>query len=421
MKIKSIKKILKVFHSMQFAIALLIVICLVCTLVSFIPQGNTPTYYQKNYSPLVATLIMFCQLDKAFTSWWFGSLVILLCFNLVLCNIIRFPHIYKQFRKPFEPETIALNDQFFLGEIPLDQKDSFFSKLKCKKILQKENYMYAEKNKISVWGAWLCHCGMLILIVGFMYGTLYSIESIVYGVQGMTLDVAKTPLKITIDKFDIQLRSDFTVNQYISDLTVENTETNVTTSGQSMVNHPLDIFGYTIYQNSTGWANDVKVWYKDELVQHKTVYMGDTFELDDIPITFAFFKFFPDFYDDGHDHGPTSKTPLLINPKTQFAVYYEQKMLDMNYVGMDEDITLDNYKVQLSNPQQYTLLQVRKDPSILVTAFGSFLVIFSLFIAFYFNLTQCVLVIGTDYARIYGRCAKHKKMFADRVEKIISN
>ena len=122
-------------------------------------------YYEAYYGKTAAQLISALQLDQVFTCWWFIVLVSVLCINLLLCSILRFKPVYMRSRK----------------------YDSI-------------------RYRISVWGPWLCHVGMLLLIVGFALGQIYSMEAYVYGVPGETKELEGTEYSIRIDDFQILLR-----------------------------------------------------------------------------------------------------------------------------------------------------------------------------------------------------------------------
>ena len=66
-----LKKIWKFISSMRFAIALLLVLAVACSIGSLVTQNQTYAWYAQRYSERTAGLIVALHLDDAFHSWWF--------------------------------------------------------------------------------------------------------------------------------------------------------------------------------------------------------------------------------------------------------------------------------------------------------------------------------------------------------------
>ena len=98
------KNKLRFFFSMKFAIGVLIVLALVCTLGSVIPQGNAGEWYTQNYSPAVAGAILLFGLGDVFHAWWFVVLTIILCANLLGCNLVHLPGLIRRMKTGFSAD-----------------------------------------------------------------------------------------------------------------------------------------------------------------------------------------------------------------------------------------------------------------------------------------------------------------------------
>ena len=98
------KKIWNFLGSMQFALLLLLILVVACTAGSLIPQQEIENYYFSNYSEVFANFILAVGLNNVFRCWWFVLLVILLCINLLLCNLLRFPQLVRRTRQSFGPQ-----------------------------------------------------------------------------------------------------------------------------------------------------------------------------------------------------------------------------------------------------------------------------------------------------------------------------
>ena len=80
--------------------------------------------------------------------------------------------------------------------------------------------LFASKHRVGLWGAWVCHLGILLLILGFGLGQMTQKLYTVYGVPGTTRPIGDTEKALTIDDFRVDLRPDDTVEQYTADITV---------------------------------------------------------------------------------------------------------------------------------------------------------------------------------------------------------
>lgn len=394
------KKILKFFCSMKFALILLIILALACTAGSIIPQGNNMTYYTQNYSTQIAGAIMLLGLNDVFHCGWFIVLTLILCGNLLGCNVLRFPSLIKRTKTGFTAEKRMAG----WNKVPVAETmdaEGLFKALSFRKITaftteDGKNGLYAVKNIIGIWGAWLTHLGMLIVIIGFGLGQVMKVEYTVYGVPGDKLHVGDTPYEIMIDDFETILREDDTVEQYTSWLTVANMDTGEVKQGETQVNNPLSLFGMKFYQNSTGWAATVQLIKNEEVLQEDVLCAGEYMELESLPgVAIMFSAFYPDYVRtaDGNSMTQSSK---LNNPGYLYMLYHGNQVMGMNVLLKDEVINLDDYQIVFKDPQQYTLIQIKRDPFTLVAAVGGLLVMFALILAFYIRTAEIWAVQQED-------------------------
>ncbi|WP_311531281.1 cytochrome c biogenesis protein ResB [uncultured Anaerococcus sp.] len=109
---KIIKKIIKSFYSMRTGIILLIIIALTSIIGTLIPQGNDPRFYLEAY-PSFGKIILLCDFDKVYSSWWYILLTLLLLVNLLFCSINRFKIIFeKSFKEPDIKERLNNYQKF---------------------------------------------------------------------------------------------------------------------------------------------------------------------------------------------------------------------------------------------------------------------------------------------------------------------
>ena len=92
------KRLMKFLRSMTFGMILLGLILLCSFPGSVIAQGNTPDWYVQTY-PDWHGVILKLGLDDVFGSWFFITLLALLCLNLTLCSLIRIRNVVKASKK----------------------------------------------------------------------------------------------------------------------------------------------------------------------------------------------------------------------------------------------------------------------------------------------------------------------------------
>ena len=96
MNFLKLKKVLKIFTDLQFAIAILLIIAIASSLGSFIEQDENSSFYKENYpieKPIYGFItwktILFLGLDHVYINWWFLLLLIILGISLISCTFTR--------------------------------------------------------------------------------------------------------------------------------------------------------------------------------------------------------------------------------------------------------------------------------------------------------------------------------------------
>ena len=388
---KMFKKIWKFLSSMRFAVILLAVMAAACAAGSFISQGQSYEWYVAEYSQRAAAAIMLLHLDDVFRSWWFVGITLFLCLNLLLCNVVRFAPILKRFRAFSDASAVLASCGRISGLMPdTEAVGKVFSGMgfgnpeKGTDSSGRE-WMHAAKNAAGIWGAWVTHFGILILIAGFSLGQIQKKEYTVYGVPGQSKPVGDTSYVLTIDDFNIALREDDTVEQYTSDITVRDMSAPESEGRSSSVsvNHPASLFGMKFYQNSTGWAARITILKNKEEIQSEVICAGDYIEVEDKPgLAILFSAFYPDYYYD-QQRGPSTASSRMDNPGYLYRAYYMNQVIGMNILTGDDVITIDEYTVVFSDPQSYTLIQIKRDPYTPAALLGGLVILCGLLLSFY--------------------------------------
>jgi cytochrome c biogenesis protein len=75
--------------SMKFAINLLIVVGVVMSLGTLIPQGQAPAFYRDTYGDMLGSIITAFALDNMYQAGWFYVLIALLGGTIIFCAYQR--------------------------------------------------------------------------------------------------------------------------------------------------------------------------------------------------------------------------------------------------------------------------------------------------------------------------------------------
>ncbi len=416
---KTIKRAFRALTSMRCAIVLLLLLAALCALASAIPQGQSSDFYAGRYGERPAALLLALGLDDAFHSALFVALAGLVCLELLLCDVIRFPRLLRQSRAFRDPVSYAALDSANRRE---DVKDvqTAFSRLHMTPARQAllpdgRELLYCYKHVSGLWGAWLCHLGILLLIAGFTLGMFFSRSYSVYGVPGQQKPLADTGCSVTINDFTVDRYDSGAVRQYESAITVSYHDK--MQSARVSVNAPARLFGYKFYQNSTGWAAQVEISKDGQPLQSAVLCAGEALGFADKPeLVLMLHNVYPD-YVLVPGHGPMSASDEPNNPAYLYALYYNGGLLGMNALMQGEEIDIDAYRVRIHTPQRYTLLQVKRDTTALWVLFGAVILLVGLALAFYMQPARAWAIRQENRLwSFYALCPKGGAMFQQRFD-----
>lgn len=412
---------------MTFAIILLVILALACIGASFITQGQSYEWYAATYSERAAAWITALRLDDAFHSWWFIVISAFLCLNLLLCNILRLPKLIRRVKAENDPAAALKTETSAHAEDisdPLPVFERLHLNAPRKTEIDGQTVLFSSKNRLGLFGAWVCHLGILLLIVGFSLGQMLRAEYSVYGVPGQSKMIGDTNLVLTIDDFRIGLRDDDTVEQYTADITVRDLSGKHGVEGQSAtvsVNHPADVFGLRFYQNSTGWAARVSVTEAGEPLESEIVCVGEGLTmLDQADLVVFFNAFYPDYVFDANN-GPMTASGALKNPAYLYSIYFQNQPVGMNVLLPGETIKINDYEVTFSDPQYYTLIQIKKDAFTPLALVGGLFTLLGLFLALYVLPKKAWAVQDENGTwTVSGASGKRGSLFTEEFDRAIS-
>ncbi len=414
---KGLRKTVKFLTSMPFAIALLMLLAAACAVSSLVTQGQSFAWYAEKYGERMAGVILALHMDDAYHSWWFVLLSGFLCLNLLGCSLVRIPALIRRGRRLRDPAQ-GMKAEAQVTSEGIAEPEKVFSALRmpapARVSSEEGEKRYSVRNAFGIWGAWICHLGILLLIAGFALGQITRWQGQVYGVPGQTRRLEGTGLEVEIRDFRVETRENDTVEQYTAEITVRDPASGKAESASVSVNEPASLFGMKFYQNSTGYAARVRVLRNEEPLQQEILCAGESLAVADKPELAVLFRaFYPDLVMEGG--APATASSRMDNPGYLYIVTYQGEILGMNVLQSGEKLTIDEYTVLFDEPRSYTLLAVKRDAFTPLAMAGGLLTLLGLYIAFYLRPSAVWAVRREDGSwTVYGRSGKDGVLFREQ-------
>jgi cytochrome c biogenesis protein len=426
MKFLQIRKQLKIFTDLKFAISLLIVIALASSLGSFIEQDEPINFYQENYpmNPKVYgfidyNLILKFGIDHVYRTWWFLFLLVLLGVSLIGCTITRqFPllknskdYYFKAKTKSFDelPFFIKIQNIYYLKEsIVLKLQKLNFS------IFQRKNGIYAYKGLIGRISPILVHLSLIIILTGASLGAFQNFKAQEILPKGEIFHI-QNPLRVgSFTNFpDYGIRvNDFWVeyeqkkiHQFYSNLSILDNYGNELIEQTISVNNPLRYNGVDFYQSD--W-NLLGI----RIEKNNQVYELPLFQLEKNAKSWVtWIEDFPSYY-----------TLLFDQFQNNFAIYNQKGELEnIKNIGdsiLIKDTKNESYMVSIIDILPSTGLLIKYDPSILFIYFGFGLLMITAALS-YLPYTQIWIFNNSKECWIGGDTNRGKVQFEIEFENLI--
>lgn len=264
------KKIFKIFLSLQFSIGLLFVISILSAIGSIIEQDETISFYQQNYSsikPLYGIIdfnfIFFFGLDHIYRTWWFFLLLLCLSFSLSGCTILRqFPlvknskkYVFKKESKSFKrlPFFVQVQSSYYIQEVFLTKLNSFKFF-----VYQKKNFLYAYKGLLGRVSPILVHFSLLLILGSSTVSSLYNFKSQeiipkgeIFRIQNVVKigSLTKLPfINVRVNEFWIDYRKE-KIAQFYSNISLLDNHSREIKNQTISVNNPLKYKSIDFYQS----------------------------------------------------------------------------------------------------------------------------------------------------------------------------
>ncbi|WP_414046354.1 cytochrome c biogenesis protein ResB [Macrococcus equi] len=400
----------------------------------FIPVGEDPaTFYKEKYGT-VGYMYHLLGFDNLYTSWWYLILLALVAFSIIAASIDRGVPLHKSLKK----QTVKKHPTFFRRQrLTLDVPDvvdqsQLIQSLKQKKykVRTDGSAILAEKGRLSRYGPYINHTGLIILLAGSMLRFIpaFYVDEFVGVTEGETKSIPGTNNayfvknnKFIFEQYDKESISN--VNGKSADAGMnkiaKNYESKVTIfenkmdhkivgaepkleklkDGSVRVNHPVTIDHFALYQNSFDQSQLKSMIFK--VIDNKTgEQIGKTFEVElenpdkqysiSDALKVSLKNYAPDFNGVAKNGTLLTQSPVPNNPAFVFGVEHQNNSPEYSLLKIrsSQDITKNNkYDVKFvsATNKTTTYLTVKKDLTLPVLFVGFSIFLLGLAVGSYIN------------------------------------
>ena len=437
------------FSSVKLTITLLVLIVLLFIAGTFIPAPDVVQTFANHLSPTTAKVFLFFRLSDLYHSSLFYLLMTLLSINLIICSINRLPALWKQYKAPHFPEPAGIFDN--LPQSRIITVDKEISKIKpivesclkkkygsSKEAATEKGYIfYAERGRFSLFGVYIVHLSILVMIAGAIIGSIFGLTADINIKEGESVNVAslaqgngihKLDFSVRCDKFIVEFYEDGTPKTYRSDLSfIKNGQ--VERRGTLLVNHPITFDKFRFYQSSYGSLPDVMAIITYTTAGKKggslALTAGDTFDLPDSQARVSVLRIEENIM----QMGPAVKL-RIVSPKkdVQLWVFQQIDRIIAENPQLLTEVPMFNpglfppfvFSIDRIEQHYYTGLHLVHDPGIPLVALGGALMIAGMIIVFFLSYQSFWVRIKQEGAKIRisiaGRSNRNNQQLQKKID-----
>jgi cytochrome c biogenesis protein len=424
-------RLIKIIADLKLAIVLLLLIALFSITGTVIEQGQSLEFYQQNYPEdpalfgfLSWKILLSWGLDRVYTTWWYLSLLILFGTSLIACTFkrqlpaLKAAKTWKYYQRPTQFEKLALSAELDTGS---PQSFAPFLQQKGYRIFQEGGSLYARKGIIGKIGPIIVHIGMIIILLGAMWGaftgflaqemipsgSIFQVKNIF---EAGILSDGQIPKKwaVKVNRFWIEYTTQGAIDQFYSDLSVVDKTGKELKRKTIFVNEPLRYDGVTFYQTSWGIAG-ARVQLNNSPIFQLPIAQVPTENKTNLWGTWIPTK--PDL---------SEGVSLVVKDLQGTAIVYNQKGELSGAVRIGQSIEVNGINLKLIDLIGSTGLQIKADPGVPIVYTG-FALLMAGVVMSYFSHSQIWALQQGDRFYIGGKTNRAQVTFERELIEILDS
>ena len=180
------------------------------------------------YAPGTLRFLDKTGLTDVYHTWWFTSLLGLLCVNSLTCFYKRFPAVWRSMKQ----DKVSVSLAFIKGmkqqaEIPVKGSKETIAQSLAQHFIEKgyrvlakneagEVTLYATKGVLGRVGAHMAHLSATVIVIGGLLGSYYGFQEFGVCLEGQTYHIPRGNFDLKVDKFWIDYHENGSVKSYNS-------------------------------------------------------------------------------------------------------------------------------------------------------------------------------------------------------------
>jgi cytochrome c biogenesis protein len=422
------REVLPIITDLKLAIVLLLVIAIFSVTGTVIEQGETPAFYQENYPEHPALfgflswkVIQVVGLDHVYRTWWFLSLLVLFGVSLTACTFTRqLPALktaqkWQYYDEPRKFNKLALSAE--LNSVNLNSITDLLKKSQYKIFQEEEtsHLLYARKGIIGKIGPIIVHIGIVMILLGGIWGAMtgfmaqemitsgetFQVKNIIDAGAWSSQDVLKN-WSVKVNRFWIDYTPKGGIDQFYSDLSVLNDQGVEVNHEKIYVNKPLRYHGVVFYQTDWGIAG-VKVKINNSPIFQLPMALLNTNGQGRLWGTWIPTK--PDL---------SAGVSLLAKDLQGMVLIYDNQGKLVNTVRAGMSIPVNGVNLQILDVVGSTGLQIKYDPGIPIVYIGFGLLMLGVVMS-YFSHSQIWALQNGDVLYVGGKTNRAQVTFEREV------
>lgn len=389
------------FASVRLALFLLLILASTSIIGTLIPQKNPPEFYIENFGQRTAQFFQMLDVPNMYNSWWFISLLLLFCINLIVCTFDRLPNVWQMVvlnNLDTDPERLGKmpHRQMFHSQADASALAEITSGLLAKNGWKPQSQnkstgslLFSQKKAWSRLGVYAVHLSILVIFTGVIIGSLLGFKASVMIPEGSATDTvyefgSRKPIplgfSVQCQDFSVSFYADGeTPKEYRSKLNVfDNSAKEQTLQKDIIVNDPLDYKGITFYQSSYEPLQVFNVTITNKASnarQEFQIPFGKKIHWHETEVDFGIIN---------------AQVKSRMGDLSKIKVWFSDGQGEPSTFWMDNNASQTistpaaSYEIQAS--QVYaTGLQVAKDPGVWTVYAGCILMLLGLYVAFFLS------------------------------------